>query len=59
MQEEDIEKIGKYSLAVIYRECFSHIKAEFENYYVPFNMSFILFNSGKEMIEEEYILKQV
>lgn len=57
-EEHDEEKIGKYSLVVIDRECFSYIKAEFATYYVPFNMSFILFDIEKDVIEDEFILKQ-
>lgn len=57
-EEQDSEKLGKYSFVVIEKECFSYIKAEFVNYYVPFEMSFILFDTDRDVIEEEFILKQ-
>ncbi|MCM1220543.1 MAG: hypothetical protein NC548_39255 [Lachnospiraceae bacterium] len=57
-EEQGSEKIGKYSFVVIDKECFSYIKAEFANYCVPFDMSFILFDIDRDIIEEEFILKQ-
>lgn len=56
--EQDGRQVGKYSLVVTDRECFSYIKAEFANYYVPFEMSFILFDLDRDVIEQEFILKQ-
>ncbi|MCM1252407.1 MAG: hypothetical protein NC321_06270, partial [Clostridium sp.] len=57
-EEQGSEKIGKYSFVIIDKECFSYIKAEFANYCVPFDMSFILFDIDRDVIEEEFILKQ-
>lgn len=57
-EEQGSKKIGKYSFVVIDRECFSYIKAEFTNYYVPFDMSFILFDLDRDVIEEEFIFKR-
>lgn len=57
-EEQGSERIGKYSFVIIDKECFSYIKAEFANYYVPFDMSFILFDLDRDVIEEEFIFKQ-
>lgn len=57
-EEQGSERIGKYSFVIIDKECFSYIKAEFANYSVPFDMSFILFDLDRDVIEEEFIFKQ-
>ena len=57
-EEQGSERIGKYSFVIIDKECFSYIKTEFANYYVPFEMSFILFDLDRDVIEEEFLFKQ-
>lgn len=52
------ETLGKFSFVIIDKKVFDYLVSEFAEYYVPFNMSFILFDCGKERIEQEIILKK-
>lgn len=57
-QKENGERLGKFSFVVADGELYKYAVSEFENYCVPFEMSLILFNCGKERIEDEFILKR-
>lgn len=51
-------RLGKFSFVVADRQFFNYAVSEFADYLVPFEMSFLLFNSGKERIEQEFVLKR-
>lgn len=57
-QENNREILGKISFVTTDKMCFDYAVSEFADYRVPFNMSFILFDSYKEAIIQEYVLKQ-
>lgn len=57
-QKDNNECLGKFSFVVVDRRLFDYLRMEFADYCVPFNMSFLLFNSRKEMIEQEFNLKR-
>lgn len=56
--KESAGQIGKFSFVITDKEIFNYIKAEFANYYVPFNTSFILFDIDRDVIEQEFVLKK-
>lgn len=54
------EPIEKFSLVIADRKIFDYFVSEYaENYQVPFEMSFILYNTEKEIMEKEVVLKKV
>lgn len=57
-QKDGSECLAKFSFVVADRRFFDYAVSEFADYHVPFEMSFVLFNSGKEMIEQEFVLKR-
>lgn len=52
------DELSKISFVITNDKCFDYIVSEFADYRVPFNMSFIMFNCQKEIIGQEFILKQ-
>lgn len=56
--EKSSKQVGKYSFVIMEKELFDYLKAEFTGYCVPFEMSFILFDLDRDVIEQEFILKQ-
>lgn len=51
------ESIDKFSFVVVDKRAYDYLTSEFVNYIVPFNMSFIFYNSRKEIIEQEFVLR--
>lgn len=54
------KKIDKFSFVITDRKVFDYLVSEYaENYPVPFELSFILYDAGRKVIEEEVAVKQV
>jgi len=52
------EPIGKFSFVIADRKIFEYLVTEYaEKYHVPFEVSFILYNVEKEVMEKEVVLK--
>lgn len=53
------QALGKISFVVADGRVFDYLLAEFANYYVTYDVSFMLFNYEKERIEDEFILNKI